>query len=304
MYGYRVSIVLRIVGVSRSTYYYWLQPSKTKETHDSKPVGRPIPGYCFTKQGKKVSDEQIKEWIMEAIAGDGYSYGYVKLTYHLRQEYGLVINKKRVYRLCKELDILKPQRERKFIYPRKLARNREITAPNQLWEVDIKYGYITGEDRFFYVLSYLDVFDRQIVGYHIGLRCEAKHAAQVLQEALWKRQVISSDGKPVIRSDNGPQFVSLLFASACQEFGVEHERIPPKTPNMNAHIEAFHRWFEEDCLSRSEFQTYEEAYRAVVEYMEYYNNRRIHSSLHYLSPKTFYQQHMENGLMPVRTIHV
>jgi putative transposase len=281
-----------------------LQPPKKKEKHDSKPVGRPIPGYCFTKQGKKVSDEQIKEWIMETITGDGYSYGYVKLTHHLRQVYSLVINKKRVYRLCKELDILKPQRERKSIYPRKLARNRDITAPNQLWEVDIKYGYITGEDRFFYVLSYLDVFDRQIVGYHIGLRCEAKHATQVLQEALWKRQVFSSAEKPVIRSDNGPQFVSLLFASACQEFGIEHERIPPRTPNMNAHIEAFHRWFEEDCLSRYEFQTYEEAYRAVVEYMEYYNNRRIHSSLHYLSPKTFYQQYIENGLMPVKTIRV
>lgn len=47
-----------------------------------------------------------KEWIMGALAGDGYAYGYRKLTHYLRQEYELVINEKNVYRLCKELDVL------------------------------------------------------------------------------------------------------------------------------------------------------------------------------------------------------
>ncbi|WP_226375239.1 IS3 family transposase [Effusibacillus dendaii] len=130
-------------GVSRSTYYNWLQPPKKKEKHDSKPVGRPIPGYCFTKQGKKVSDEQIKEWIMEAIAGDGYSYGYMKPTHHLRQEYGLVINKKRVYRLCKELDILKPQRERKSIYPGTETLQPPISYGKWISNMDISQGGIS-----------------------------------------------------------------------------------------------------------------------------------------------------------------
>ncbi|ATY86013.1 hypothetical protein CVV65_14650 [Kyrpidia spormannii] len=48
---------------------------------------------------------------MESIAGDGYAYGYRKLTHMLRQDYGFVINEKKVYRLCKELDILRPQRK-------------------------------------------------------------------------------------------------------------------------------------------------------------------------------------------------
>nr|WP_051330931.1 IS3 family transposase [Aneurinibacillus terranovensis] len=140
---------------------------------------------------------------MEAIASDESAYGYVKLTHWLRNEHQLVINKKRVYRLCKELEILKPQRVIKSKHPRKLARNRDITAPNQLWEVDIKYGYVAGEDRFFYILSYLDVFDRQIVDYHIGLRCEAKHAVQALQQALIKRKQWKAEDKPVIRSITG-----------------------------------------------------------------------------------------------------
>ncbi|HEY9063095.1 MAG TPA: hypothetical protein VIO64_21750, partial [Pseudobacteroides sp.] len=52
------------------------------------------------------------------------------------------------------------------------------------WETDLKYGYIHGEDRFFYKLSYLDVFDRTIVNSHIGLKCEAKDAVFTLKKAL------------------------------------------------------------------------------------------------------------------------
>ncbi len=54
---------------------------------------------------------------MEAIESDGFAYGYLKLTHLLRREHGLVINKKKVYRLCQELDVLKPQRQVKRKYP-------------------------------------------------------------------------------------------------------------------------------------------------------------------------------------------
>ena len=63
--------------------------------------------------------------------------------------YHLVINKKKVYRLCKQEGLLKPQRKLKNKHPRKVARNRIVTGSNQLWETDIKYGYIHGENRFF-----------------------------------------------------------------------------------------------------------------------------------------------------------
>lgn len=290
------------MGVSRSTYYFHLnyEPQPRKGGG-----GRPIPGYSYTEDGEKVSDEQVKDWIMEAIADEGAAYGYLKLTYLLRQDYRLVINKKKVYRLCKELDVLKPQRHIKERHPRRLAINRSVTEPNQLWEVDLKYGYIAGEDRFFFILSYIDVFTRQIKGYHIGLTCEAKHVVQTLKQALLKQNLFA-EGKelPAIRSDNGPQFVSHLFESTCEQLDITHERIPPRTPNMNAHIESFHRLLEDDRLSRNEFVTYAEAYATVVDYMEFYNKRRLHSSLYYLSPDEFTKRHYENGLQPRKEVKV
>jgi len=236
-----------------------------------------------------VCNEQIKEWLCELISGEGEAYGYKKLTYALRRNHGLVINKKKVYRLCKELGILRPQRKLKNKHPRRLARNHVITASNQLWETDLKYGYIAGEDRFFYVMSMIDVFDRCIIDYHIGLSCAGGDAARILKNSLFKRQLYNKTDKPVIRSDNGPQYISNIFETTCLEFGIEHERIPFKTPNKNAHIESFHCIFEEECLSRYEFSSYVEAYEIVVEFMRHYNSRRIHSSLKYRTPDECYR---------------
>ncbi|MCL6634318.1 MAG: DDE-type integrase/transposase/recombinase [Peptococcaceae bacterium] len=114
--------------------------------------------------------------------------------------------------------MLRPQRKIKTRHPRRLARNRVITGLNQLWETDLKYGYIAGENRFFFILSIIDVFDRSIVGYHIGLACEARDAVITLKNALLKHQLYEVEKKPVIRSDNGPQFISNLFEGTCVEF--------------------------------------------------------------------------------------
>ncbi|MET3292534.1 UNVERIFIED_CONTAM: transposase InsO family protein [Brevibacillus sp. OAP136] len=182
---------------------------------------------------------------------------------------------------------------------RKLARNRTITRSNQPFETDIKYGYIAGEERFFFIQSCIDVYDRSIIAFHIGLSCEAKDVVRTLQRALFKRQLFDATEKPVIRSDNGPQFVSHAFQQACEDFGIEHERIPPKTPNMHAHIESFHRLLQDPY----EFQTYGEAYEVVTDYIRYYNERRIHSSIRDLAHTSFTKKN-KNQLIPITTVRV
>ncbi|TQR40449.1 IS3 family transposase [Paenibacillus popilliae] len=274
--GYSTQFVLRLANIPRSSYYYHKKAQLRSKLVSE---GRPTPGFSRLTNGFTISDEQIKEWLMELIASYGASYGYRKLTVALREQHKLRINKKKVYRLCKELGILKPQRQKRVRFPKRIASNRTITNSNQLFETDIKYGYIAGEQRFFFIQSIIDVYDRAIVSYHIGLRCEAKDVVRTIQAAMFKRQLFSSQTMPVIRSDNGPQFISSTFEEACSDFGMEHERIPPRTPNMNAHIESFHRILQDDCFSRYEFQTYGEAYQVVSEFIRFYNERRIHSSL-------------------------
>ena len=223
------------------------------------------------------------------IAGDSFPYGYRKLTIDLNEDYALIINKKKVYRLCKELDILKPQRIIKKHHPRRLAKKEEISNSNQLWEMDVKYGYIAGLDQFFFQLSLIDVFDKNIISYHLGLSCKAEDACRVLKNALAKRELTEGMDLPVIRTDNGPQFISKLFGDTCESLGLKHQRIPVKTPNMNAHIESFHSTLEEDCYQINEFENYIQVYERVSEYMDYYNNRYRHGSLDDMSPSDFYE---------------
>jgi len=252
--------------------------------------GRKIPGYSFKNDtGKKISDEQVKEYLKELIEGDGYPYGYKKLTFSLKEDYHLAINHKKVYRLCKELNILRPKRKLYIKRPRKLAKKHQITGSNQLWQADLKYGYIEGTKQFFFQLSIIDVFDRTIVGYHLGLTAKAKDACRVLETALKKRGFKPGMHLPVIRTDNGPQFTAKLFKKVCSKWQIEHERIPVKTPNMNAYIESFHAILEDDCYKRHEFLSFAQAYQVIAEYMDYYNNRRRHSSINYKAPNEFYR---------------
>lgn len=235
------------------------------------------------------------KYIKELIKGEAYCYGYLKITYLLRKKYNLIINKKKVYRLCKQLNILRFQREIKPKYPRKIAINRTITGSNQLWEADVKYGYIASSKKFFYILSIIDVFDRSIVDYHIGLSCTAKDAKETLISALIKRNLLSSKSKPIIRTDNGSQFISNIFKYTCEKLNIHHEQIPVKTPNKNAHIESFHNLLQNECLKYFSFTSFKEAYKEVVKYIDYYNNIRIHSAIGYVTPMEFYKENSSNA---------
>ena len=86
-----------------------------------------------------------------------------------------------------------------------------LPHPTSSWEIDVKYGYIAGEDSFFFIMSILDVYDRMIIDYHTGLSCTGRDAAYILSRACARR---SPEGKVVVRTDNGPQFISMAFETA------------------------------------------------------------------------------------------
>ncbi|HWO77107.1 MAG TPA: IS3 family transposase [Bacillus sp. (in: firmicutes)] len=287
-------------------YYYHNKPVMI----DEEPVkrGRPFPGFSKTNDGTRISDEQIEEWLMEAVEGEEGIYGYKKLTQYLKETYFLQINKKKVHRLCDKLGILLPVRHAPSPYPKKLAKKHVITAPNQLWQVDIKYGSIEESGRFFFLASAIDVFDRNIVGYYRGSKCQAIDITAMLQEAIRNREVsIPTEEERhslIIRSDNGPQFLSKEFGDFCLEHKVYHERIPPKSPNLNAYIESFHSIIERECYQRHSFECFEEAYYWIDHYMDFYNYRRYHGSLKYLSPTKYNWKFRKEGFVPEMAVNL
>lgn len=293
--GFPVRTVCQYCSLPRSSYYYHMKHPKRRKPAGK---GRPIPGYSYDRQGNRVSDARIKAYLIRLIQGPNAAFGYRKLTVLLRQKYKLVINKKKVYRLCKELKILAPQREIKHPVPKKIARNRIVTGPNQLWQMDIKYGYIAGTRRHFYVASIIDVFDRNIVAYYRGKTCKAADVIQALQKALLKRKIHLQEHPLVIRTDNGTQFTSKDFRRFCELAGIEHERIPNHTPDKNAYIESFHSILERECFLRNCFESFEQAYAEVDRFIRYYNNERIHGSLNDWSPREYLRKVASGEIVP------
>ena len=65
-----------------------------------------------------------------------------------------------------------------------MCKGTTVSGPNKLWEMDMKYGYIQGTDEFFFQLSLIDVSDRCVIDYHLGLSCTASGACRVLKNSL------------------------------------------------------------------------------------------------------------------------
>jgi len=165
-----------------------------------------------------------------------------------------------------------------------------------MWELDLKYGFIHGENRFFYILVIIDVYLRLIVNYHVGLRCTGKDLVFTLNNAIKDYRVFNRD-QLIIRSDNGSQMTSNVFIKNADNLGkgqLLHELIPPATPNKNAHIEAFNSILEIEFLQPRYFMTYGQAYLETTQFMEFYNTSRIHGSLKNRTPMEVFES-FKNG---------
>ena len=298
-------MVLTECGVCSSGYYKKFSKRNEKDTGKQEESGvlakkrgkrgkrgRPYPGYSEDIVGQKTSDEVLikllKTYRKQLEFGN---WGGCKvLSRYLLRDYGLRVNKKKVYRLCKQEFLLLPKPKKKLRKYGKICINRKINGPKQLWEFDIKQGFIHGENRAFYLLAFIDVFLRQIVGFHIGLSCKAIHLKMTLDEAFRKQKINRKDNRLVICSDNGSQMTSHQFRRHVEELGIQHEFTPFSCPEKNAYIESFFSIYEVEFLQTRYFRTFGQAYEQSLEFIDFYHKNRIHGSLDYLTPFEFKQR--------------
>jgi len=95
------------------------------------------------------------------------------------------------------------------------------------------------------------------------------------------------DPTPRLRADNGPQYTSKVFGESMRVLGLKLEHIMYRTPEQNGAIESFHRTLKKEYVWPYEFESFQDAEKAVETAFVDYNERRIHSSLGYLTPSEF-----------------
>lgn len=240
--------------------------------------------------GESISNDEILRKINEYKEHEfKKNYGYHLITLELRKDLGIVINHKKVYRLMKTANILKDRKRARLLTKSGRCKNRTATASNQVWESDIKYLPVAGERKTLYKISIIDVFDRDIVAYSIVDSCTAKVARELLLKALYERGLKDKAQGLIMRTDNGSQYVSNEFIGLCLEEGIVAERIPPASPNYNAHIEAYHRYLDDNCLNGQIYMTKEEMIQKIGRYVKFYKEERPHSSLEWNTPQSVYE---------------
>lgn len=185
------------------------------------------------------------------------------------------------------MNLLKKQKRTKRKYKR-ICKNHKITYSNKLWEMDTKYVYIAETKQIAYLVSIIDVFDRNIISYVLSLSPNAESAKKALIKALYHRGIKDTSEGLTLRTDNGSQFIAYAFEKLCIQEKIIHERIPVGSPNYNAHIESYHRYLQDECLAGKLFKNIEQAEQVIMNYVDGYNSKRVHSSIDYRTPEEFY----------------
>lgn len=261
-----VATLCRVLGVSSSGYYAWSKRARSRRAKD---------------------DAVLIARIRAIHAASKGTYGAPRIHAELKAN-GLHVGKKRIARLMRQAGVAGVSR-RKFVTTtvRDGARQapdlveRDFTAerPNMLWVADITY--IATWAGFLYLAVALDAFSRRIVGWAMATTLHAQLVLDALNMALATRRP-----KDVVHhSDQGSQYTSIAFGKRCRQAGVRPSMGSVGDAYDNAMAESFFATLECELLDRRRFKTQTEARMAVFEFIEgFYNPRRRHSSLGYLSP--------------------
>lgn len=273
--------------MSRSNYYY--KPSDDKR-------GVPCSTHTPKKDGTIVENEIVVEEIKKMLSMEFVCYGYQNVTAELRgMDY--VINHKKVYRLMNENHLLlgkviKTQGKREWVKFRKI----EASKPMEYLCWDIKYVWVPGERKNYYLLSLMDVYSRRILDF-------------IFQSSIRKIDVIKMINRVnlthnlkgvTVRNDNGSQFIANKVRHYLRTLEAKQEFTHIATPEENAYIEAFHSIFEREVINRFIFESYYEALLTIKAYMNFYNNKRRHGSLKRTTPMEKWNEYFasSSSVMP------
>jgi putative transposase len=263
------------LGVSRGGFYAWL--------------GRP-------PSARAKSDEALGTKVRASFLASDRTYG-ARRVWHDVLAQGIGCGLHRIERLMRiqalrarprrrRLPVDSGERSTNAVAPNVLDRQFAAPAPNRKWVAD--FTYIWTAEGWLYVAAVLDLFSRRVVGWSMSATMTAQLVTDALVMAIWRR------GKPqalLHHSDQGSQYTSEPFQRLLADAGVTCSM--SRTGNVwdNSVMESFFSSLKTERIAAKVYRTRDEARADVFDYVErFYNPKRRHSTLGYVSPTEFEMQ--------------
>jgi len=221
---------------------------------------------------------------MHMLAAQYPRYGYRRIRIFLQRQ-GHELGWHRAHRLWRQAGLQLPRRRPR----RRVATSRPRPLPaasaNFVWALDFVFDACANGQQI-KCLTIVDEYTRECLAIDVAGSIRSRRLLEVLA------QLISVHGAPrYLRSDNGPEFVSRALLEWLVQANIETALIDPGKPWQNGADESFNGKLRDECLSLEWFRSCAEARVIIENWRRHYNTVRPHSSLQYLTPHAFKQQH-------------
>lgn len=268
---FRVWLMCRVLGVSRSGYYAWLVRPESE---------------------RSCSNRSLLSKIRIVYHRSHRIYGSPRVTKELRES-GHCCGEQRVARLMRRHGI-KAKTVRKFrvttnskhnhtVAENLLARRFTVACPNAVWVSDITYIWTT--EGWLYLAAVMDLYARRIVGWAMSHRIDGELTLAALRQALTHRR--PSAGL-IHHSDRGKQYAADDYQKLLRDHGAVGSMSRKGNCWDNAPMESFFGTLKQELVYQERFVTRDDAKAKIFEYIEvFYNRQRRHSSAGSLSPVEF-----------------
>ena len=270
-------MMCRLYGVTRAGYYAWRSRERSE---------------------RERQDEVLAAEIRSVHAQSAGTYGSPRVHRVLRSR-GHRVGENRVARLMRRHAIkarvatiryTSPGLQRYYAGPRNEQLELELTHADQVWVGDITYLKVGALYRYLAVV--MDRYSRRIVGWSFGPRKDVRLTLAALDSAVRSRRPRQA---LVFHTDRGLEYGATAFRERLAKLGFRQSMNRPGKMTDNAYVESFFHSMKTEIYHGVRFATDEQLRLAVRSYVSFYNQERLHSSLHYVPPATFEQQARATG---------
>ena len=258
--------LLQLAGLPRSTFYYYVRQSH-----------------------KPAKYQMVKAEIITIFNKNKKRYGYRRITQELHNN-DICVNHKTVQKLMKQLGLVCHVRERRKynsykgeigeVAPNLLERHFKTNQPNRKWVTDVTEFKVN--DQKLYLSPIIDLFNGEVVSYNLSLHPNFKQITDMLEGAFQK--LPNKVDNLILHSDQGWQYQMKSYQNLLKAKGITQSMSRKATCLDNAVAENFFGLLKTELFYLEKFDSIDQLEKAIIDYIDYYNNRRIKLKLNGLSP--------------------